>query len=238
MDNTLYVLTAGGGCSRGLPDSPSGIMQVQPDGSWSVIADFSAYLSTHDDELPKDDDWEPDGSLWNMVVAEGDFYVVDTNHGELYKATPDGTITRLTTITEQFGQINPTALAYRDGYFYLSNLHGFPITQGASILLKVSLNGDFEVIAEGLTGVLSLAFDAQGELYALETSTTDNALPQPGAGRVVRVRSGEPLQTVVSGLTFPTAMTFGPDGKLYIAHNAYWNEAGLGEIIRIDMEPE
>jgi hypothetical protein len=235
MDGVLYVLNSGGGCSRGLEQTPTGIMKVNPDGSWSYVADFSAYLSVNDAAAPKDDDWEPDGSVWNIVPVDGKFYVVDTNHGELAVATQDGKITRVADLTKEFGQLNPTALAQRDGAFYISNLNAFPIQKGASKLLKVTPEGEVEVLMEGLTAVLSLAFDEKGQLYALETAVVDNDLPQPGSGRVVRITPDNKLEAVATGLSFPTGMAFGPDGMLYVSHYGYGGDPAKGEILRIDV---
>jgi hypothetical protein len=43
-------------------------------------------------------------------------------------------------------------------------------------------------------------------------------------------------QTVIaSGLTFPTAMTFGPDGALYVSHKGFAFPPGQGEILLITV---
>src|SRR5215217_7677662 len=41
IDNVLYVLETGGGCSRGLPANPSGIYRVNSNGTTSLVADLS-----------------------------------------------------------------------------------------------------------------------------------------------------------------------------------------------------
>ncbi len=43
--------------------------------------------------------------------------------------------------------------------------------------------------------------------------------------------SGE-LEPVVTGLMFPTAMTFAPDGDLYISNCGFGCPAGSGEVVR------
>jgi len=43
IGNTLYALLAGAGCSHGVPDVPNGIIRVNTDGTWSLIADLSAF---------------------------------------------------------------------------------------------------------------------------------------------------------------------------------------------------
>jgi sugar lactone lactonase YvrE len=90
------------------------------------------------------------------------------------------------------------------------------------------------VVATGLTAVLGLAFDRQGRLYALETTTVDNDFPQPGTGRVVRVTRGG-LVPVATGLTFPTGVAAGPDGHLYVSEYGYGPDPTAGRILRVRL---
>jgi sugar lactone lactonase YvrE len=77
-----------------------------------------------------------------------------------------------------------------------------------------------------------VAFDRKGRLYILE-NTTGNPFPTPGTGAVLRVTSSGSLQTIASGLTFPTAMTFGPDGNLYVSTFGFGFGPGAGQVVRI-----
>jgi len=56
----------------------------------------------------------------------------------------------------------------------------------------------------------------------------------PGTGRVVQVRTDGTLQPVATGLTFPTGMAVGSDGKLYVANKGFGLPPGSGEIVKID----
>ena len=71
----------------------------------------------------------------------------------------------------------------------------------------------------------------------LETDTVAG-FPGPqavGTGTVVCVNGDGTLNTVATGLTFPTGMTFGPDGKLYVSNIGFGvPTAGAGQIVRID----
>ena len=42
------------------------------------------------------------------------------------------------------------------------------------------------------------------------------------------------MQMVASGLTTPTAMTFGPDGKIYVSNHGFSFQPGQGQVVRID----
>ena len=57
-----------------------------------------------------------------------------------------------------------------------------------------------------------------------------------GTGAVVRVNGDGTLTTIATGLVFPTAMTLGPDGALYVSNVGFGDpNAGDGQIVRIDL---
>jgi len=232
--DTLYALLAGAGCSHGVPDVPNGIIRVSTDGTWSLIADLSAFQKANPVEHPEPDDFEPDGTWYSMVAVRGDLYAVEPNHGELDRITPDGQVSRVVDISASEGHIVPTSVAYH-GNFYVGNLNTFPIEEGSSKIYKITPSGQIQIVADGLTTVLGVAFDAEGRMYALE-NTTGNLFPTPGTGRVLRVsRSGE-LEIIASDLSLPTAMTFGPDGNLYVSNLGFGPPVpGLGEVLKIEL---
>jgi sugar lactone lactonase YvrE len=125
----------------------------------------------------------------------------------------------------------PTAIAYH-GNFYVGNLNTFPVVPGSSKIYKITPSGQISVFAEGLTTVWGVAFDNRLRMYVLETSTVAGP-PTPSTGKVVRVDRPGRQTEIASGLTFPTAMTFGPDGALYVSHMGFGFPAGQGEILRI-----
>jgi hypothetical protein len=53
-----------------------------------------------------------------------------------------------------------------------------------------------------------------------------------GAGRILHVDPNGKATVVVGGLSFPTAMTMGPDGALYVS-NLGFAGAGAGQIVRV-----
>jgi LPXTG-motif cell wall-anchored protein len=52
---------------------------------------------------------------------------------------------------------------------------------------------------------------------------------------VVRLTASGTFEPVATGLTFPTAMTFGPDGKLYVSNFGFGLPPGMGQVVRIDV---
>ena len=188
---------------------------------------------------PDDDDFEPDGTWYSMVHIGTTLYAVEANHGELDKVTLDGHISRVADISFFMEHIVPTSVAVGpDGNFYLGNLSTMPYLDGKALILKVTPQGQVSIAATGLTTVLGVAFDRQGRLYALESSTGNPAKPPfqfPGTGKVVRRTTAGTWETVAAGLTFPTAMTFGRDGKLYVSNFGYNARPGQGQIVRISL---
>jgi len=233
VDGQLYALITGAGCSHGVAGMPNGIVRVNDDGSTTMIANLSAFWQANPVANPEEDDFEPDGTPFSMVVVQGAFYVVEPNHGEVDRVTLDGTITRLVDVSASQGHVVPTSIAYR-GNFFVGNLGTFPVQPGTEHIYKINRVGQLKPWVDGLTAVLGVAFDQWNRMYVLETSTAAGD-PTPGTGDIVRVsRSGE-RETIVSGLTFPTAMTFGQDGALYVSTFGFGFPPGSGQIVRISF---
>lgn len=232
IGHTLYAIMGGAGCSHGVQNFPNSVIRVHHDGTWTIVANLSAFQMSHPVKNPEPDDFEPDGTWYSMVEVRGDLYAVEPNHGELDRITPEGHISRVADISESQGHIVPTAVAYH-GNFYVGNLNTFPIVEGSSKILKITPSGQVKVVVEGLTTVLGVAFDRWGRMYVLE-NTTGNPFPTPGTGQVVRVGKRGDLEVIASGLFLPTAMTFGPDGNLYVSNVGFGPPPiGMGEILRI-----
>ena len=236
IGNTLYALLAGAGCSHGVQSLPNGIVKVS-DGSWTLIANLSAYQQSHPVANPEEDDFEPDGTWYSMINVRGDLYAIEPNHGEMVKVTTSGDISRVIDISASQGHIVPTVVAYH-GNFYVSNLNTFPITGGASKIFKITPDGTIKVVATGFNAVLGLVFDDHDRMYVLENTAgpTFPTGPTPGFGRVIRVDPSGSRTVIASGLNLPTGMTMGPDGKLYVSNWGFGPPpVGLGQVLQIDL---
>lgn len=236
IDGTLYALISGAGCSHGVAGIPNQVIRVNGDGSWTQVANLSEYFQNNPVANPEEEDFEPDGTTYSMIAVRDMLVIVEPNHGELDWVIPStGSVRRILDISESQGHIVPTCVAYR-GKFYVGNLGTFPVTPGTQKILGINQSGRFQVVSEGLTAVLGLAFDSHGRLYALEMSTAPGD-PTPGTGKVVRLQRNGTMQTVVEGLTMPTAMTFGPegDGRLYISNQGFGAPPGQGQVVTVDI---
>ncbi len=243
INGTLYGMEAGAGCSHGLFGTDNTIFRVNSDGTTTTVADLSAFLKANPVANPDADDFEPDGTWYGMVAVRGAFYANEPNHQEVDRITLDGQITRVVDLSTLFvppsGWQGATGITYH-GNFYVSQLGTFPVRPGTQNILKLTPSGNVKVAASGLTAVLGVAFDARGRLYALETDTVAGE-PGPsafGSGTVVCVNGNGTLNTVATGLTFPTGMTFGPDGKLYVSNIGFGAPPGAGQIVRIATSPK
>lgn len=237
IGGTMYVLTAGSGCSHGVLNTTNGIFRLSATGNPILVADLSAFQKAHPVAHPEADDFEPDGTWYSMVAVGQTLYAVEPNHGEIDRVRTDGTITRVADISASQGHIVPTSVSYHSGNFYIGNLNTFPIVPGSSKVLRVTPNGSVQTYRTGFTTVVGVTFDNLGRMYVLENTTTAGE-PSPGHGDIVRVQDGR-REVIADHLALPTAMTFGPDGALYVSNLGFGPPAsppnGPGQILRIRL---
>ena len=252
LNGDLYALVGGGGCSHGNPKNSSGIAKVNlKNGSWQLIADIGAWLKTHPAKFESADDFEPDGTLYSMIAVDGRLWAVEPNHGQVISVGPSGDIQQVIDISASEGHIVPTSIVVRDGSVFVGNLNLFPIDPQWARILTIATSDDFGYLPPGLapasghrimgskagfTTVVAVDFGpVDGLLYVLELS--DGAgFPTPGLGKVVRVLHSGAIEDVVTNLSVPTGMTFGPDRRLYVS-NLGAAPAGAGQILRFDIAP-
>lgn len=235
VGNTLYALLAGAGCSHGVASVPNGVAKVNSDGSWTMIADLSAFQQSHPVAQPEEEDFEPDGTWYSMINVRGDLYVLEPNHGELDKVTTSGDISRVVDISASQGHIVPTAMAFH-GNFFVGNLHPFPNTGGNSKILKITPSGQLTDWITDLNMVLGVVIDKNARTYVLEM-TAGAPYPTPGLGRILRIDPGGNRTVIATGLNLPTGMTMGPDGKLYVSNWGFSPAAiGGGQVLQVDVK--
>lgn len=234
IGHTLYAVLSGAGCSHGVPEVPNGVIRVNPNGTWDMIANLSAWQRSHPVAQPEEDDFEPDGTWYSMVALRGSLYTVEPNHGDIVRVTTSGAITRVADTSATQGHIVPTVLAYH-GNFYFGNLGKFPQDAGSSSVRKVTPSGQIRVDTTGFNMVLGLAFDNRDRMYVLEASAPP--APTPGTGRIIRVSpNGKKREVILDGLFFPTYMIMGPDGALYVSNFGFGPPpVGLGEVLRVQL---
>lgn len=238
IDRRLFALVQGGGCSYGAASFPKSIIEIDTrTGQWWPIADLGAFRRAHPTSVP-DDDLEPEGVFYSLDAAFGKLYVLDANSGQLLEVTLDGRVRTAFDFAKRFGHITPTAITHVGPLFLVGNVFQFPIVDGASGIYAVTAFGFGKQVFSGLTAVVDVAFDRHGQLYALEMGNGQGSgFPDPEAGRIVRIDRRGHQEVVVSGLTFPTAMTFAPDGRLFVSNRGFDTPPkSTGEILVIDLD--
>ena len=244
VGNTLYAIFAGAGCSHGVPGIPNRVIRVNPDRSWTMIANLSAFQQAHPVANPTDaitGDFEPDGTWYSMIAVRGDLYAVEPNHGELDKITPSGEVSRVVDISASQGHVVPTVVT-QHGVFYVSNLGRFdPDAINTQSVFHITPSGNIKVVATGLSKVLGIAFDRRARMYVLETSfSTSDPAPEPATARLIRILPNGKQEVLIDGssgiLSLATGMTFGPDGALYISNIGFGAPPiGLGQVVRVEL---
>jgi hypothetical protein len=254
LDGKLYALIGGGGCSHGNPNLPNGIVSVNlNNGSWNYIVNLSLFYMEHPAAYPDATDFEPDGVPYSLIANNGQLIAVEPNHGTITATTPNGATREIFDFSFPFGHVVPTSIAAREGNLYLGNLGLFPISSQWERITTLSKDlgffdttpglatkpqdlNNFRVAGSraGFTTVVALKFGPDGLLYALELSDTPGGFPNPGDGKVVRLNADGQIQTVVTGLSLPGSMVFGPDRALYISNNGDLGP-GKGQILRVDI---
>ncbi|TMI83808.1 MAG: ScyD/ScyE family protein [Bacteroidetes bacterium] len=234
VGNDLYALLSGAGCAHGVASVPNGIVKVNTDGTWTRIADLSAWVKSHPVAQPDAEDFDPEGTWYSMISIRGDLYAVNPNTGDLVRVSTGGDISRVIDVSATQGHVVPTALAYH-GNIYVGNLNVFPIAPGVSSIFKITPGGQIKVVATGLNTVLGLVIDQQDRMYVLE-NTVGAPFPTPGLGRILRIDPSGSQTVIASGLSLPTGMTMGPDGKLYVSNWGFGPPAsGGGQILQITI---
>jgi hypothetical protein len=250
LNGELYAVLAGGGCSHGNASVPNAIVRVNTKtGAWDVVSNLSAFLQAHPAMYENPPDFEPDGTFYGMIAHRDRLYTVEPNHGQVFSVGPNGDTREEVDISKAQAHIVPTAIAAKDGDFFVGNLGLFPITLNTSKILTLSRECPTRVDVPGLAcdwnwrklnvvgsragfaTIVAVDFGPDGLLYALELSPAAG-FPTPGAGKVVRLNWNGEIEDVATGLSVPTGMTFGPDGYLYVS-NFGAAPPGAGQIVRI-----
>jgi hypothetical protein len=253
LNNTLYAVVSGGGCSHGNASAPNSVVKISlTNGSWTTIANLSQFILANPTQYPDPEDFEPDGVPYSMIAYQDRLYIVESNRGEVLSVGPGGEIRREIDVSASQGHIVPTTIAERNGDFYLGNLNLFPILPTTARVQTLSYNSPFlglqpwidpnanapnrlKIIDSkaGFSTIVSSAFGPDGLLYLLELSP-QAGYPTPGAGKVVRINHNGDIEDIATGLIVPTGMTFGPDGRIYVS-NLGAAPPGAGQIVRITL---
>jgi DNA-binding beta-propeller fold protein YncE len=226
----MYALIEGGGCTRGLPDDPAGIVRIRADGSYTYVADITAFVRANpvanEPACGPEGDCEPDGVPHSMLADGNKLYVVETNHNSVLRVNPrSGAIARLYDLSVQ--DPAPIILVRRGLRFYLGGFDGLIQTFDRRF-------GPVRTFDEGYGPIVDIAF-ADGRIHVLETFAAETPWT-PGTGRVVRRNRNGSRSVLACGLDFPIGMARKGD-ELFVSTVSYGQGPveGLGQIVRIPL---
>ena len=104
--------------------------------------------------------------------------------------------------------------------------------------MQITPEGAITTVHMEFSDIVGLAYDSKHRLYVLE-NTTGNPFPTPFTAQILRVDGKNNYTLIADGstmqLALPTAITFGPDGNLYVSNWGFGLPAGGGQILRITV---
>ena len=210
---------------------------------WEFVADLGNYEIAVNPDCGRIDD-----NPFGVLVAPAGVLVVDAGANAIVRRDATGVLSTFAAFSSRYSE--PTGLACPvlpadypatlpketvptsitlgpDGAYYVGHLAGFPVVAGAANVYRVVAGQAPEVFLTGFTFIVSLAFDATGNLYVLQH------LDGPGitTGSLVRVAPDGTRTTMIAGLVRATGLAIGPDGAIYLSHRGI--SIGTGEVLRI-----
>ncbi|NEB13358.1 ScyD/ScyE family protein [Streptomyces coelicoflavus] len=197
-----------------------------------VLAD----LTEHETRL------NPDGgdvhaNPWMLVRSGCGYLVTDAGANTVVRGDRDGTTSTEFLLPKNelptgAAESVPTGIARAaDGTVYVADMSGGQV--GASRIWKVAPGHEPEVLATGMTNLIDLDLDRDGDLVALSYSSGALAgPPQPGVlfdvdadtGAVTEIPTGDRL-------TQPTGVAVDRHGKVYVTNNTLGTD---GQLVRVD----
>ncbi|BAZ16440.1 hypothetical protein NIES4071_83170 [Calothrix sp. NIES-4071] len=242
----LIGLSAGVNYNNTPPNSPNFGELYKVDfntGALTSIADISSYEFAKDPTVLLPNGFV--GSNPYSFTIEGDTaYIANANRNEVLSVKLDGSNLKtfvefpdqtLTTPTQEVKyQAVPTGVAIGpDKALYVSQLTGVPIPEGKANIFRVDSDGKATVYADGFTQLTDLAFDTEGNLYALQFANQAFFKGNLDAS-LIQIAPDGTRTTLISGngLESATALTIGSDGAVYVSSKG--DRAGVGQVLKIN----
>lgn len=228
IDGQLYQVAAGH-----MTISPF-LTKVMPDGTLEPVSDVGAFNDANPPP-PSNGDAVPMGNPYDLVAMDGKLYITDGNYNRVITATVDGGLEML--VQWEDSPVTVGAAAGPDGNLYVAQFAPAPYTPGTGVIDMVSADGEVTpAVVANLTTPIDVAFAPDGTMYVLQFAAEYSAAELryfPFGGEVQRVNDDGTVTPVVTNLVYPTSMTFGPDGALYVANYGNAGNDGEGQILRV-----
>jgi hypothetical protein len=218
-----------------------------------LIANIQRFRNSHPDVTDLDQPPNPtDSNAYGLAaISRGRLLVTDAAGNELDLIGSDGRVRRVAkfpnavistshlppgllppAITALPAEAVPTAVAVGpDGWWYVSELKGFPFTPGASRIWRISpsarnvvcdptaTHGPCTVFADGLTSVTGLDFGPDGSMYVVEIVKAGVLNLFTGGdttGALIKIKHGVWTELVPGQLHAPGDVAVGRNGTVYV----------------------
>lgn len=224
------------------------VLMITTEGDIEFIADIALYEELENPDGSDPPDSNPYGIAWDGE----DLIVVDAGANAVLRVSLDGDIEVVAVIPQRMVpsppfipgdempmDAVPTNIAVgSDGNYYVSELTGFPFPVGEANIYQITPAGDVSVFADGFTNLGDLAFDAHGNLWALEIIAggllnADPEDPSSVASRLIKIApDGSQTDYMFPGMAFATNLAVGAEGEIYVSNLAVTPGA---HVLRIDL---
>jgi len=208
------------------------LIQLQPSGTWRVVADVSAFEGSTN----------PAGGMidsnpYGVLAESGRTFVTDAGGNSLLEVAPTGAISLVaifptTAAPPPFNQSEAVPTRVKrgpDGALYVSTLSGAPFLAGSAAIYRVIPGQSPAVYLGGFKTITDFAFAPDGSVYVLQFATAAVFFGGPGA--LIHVATNGVRSIITSALSQPTGVVVGPDGSVYVSNRG--TSAGSGEVLRI-----
>ncbi|MES2464457.1 MAG: ScyD/ScyE family protein [Armatimonadota bacterium] len=222
------------------------LARMTANGKWSLQEDLGAYETAAN---PNGD--EVDSNPYSILSINGNKRVyTDAGANALNEIAANGKIKTLATFPNRLVSAPPlppgvsvpmdavptTVTVGPDGAYYVGQLTGFPFPVGGANIYRVPADGGTPTVyAANLTGIIDIAFGADGSLYVLEIAKNGLLAAFGGndwTGALIKVGAdGTRTELVPGQLTAPGGIAVGEDGYLYVTNNSIYS--GEGQVLRI-----
>lgn len=195
-----------------------------------VLAD----LADHETRL-NPDGGDVDANPWSFVRSGCGFLTTDAGANTVIRSAHRGTFTRAALpkndLESGAADSVPTGIVTAPGgTVYIADMSGGHV--GASRIWRLAPGGAPEVLTTGMTNLVDLAVDEDGDLLALSYSSDALAgPPQPGAVSKVDTDTGAVTEIPTDGeLNQPTGIGVDAHGDVYITNNTIGTD---GQLVRL-----
>jgi hypothetical protein len=223
------------------------VMMITADGDLELVANIALH-----EELENPDGTDLDTNPYGIAWDGEALIVADAGGNSVLRVGLDGGVETVAVIEPRmvpappFIPVDeipmesvPTNVAVGpDGNYYVAELTGFPFPVGGANIYQITPDGDVEVFASGFTNLGDLAFDADGNLWALEILAggllgADPEDPSTLASRIIKIApNGSETDYMFQGMVFATNLAVGAGGEIYVTNLAVTPDA---HVLRIDL---